>query len=128
VFATDIKIAIVANFVSTIKELVHNFKKQTGNNVTLITGSTGRHYAQIKNGAPFDIFFAADTKRPKLLEDEGIASFRFTYAIGKIVLWSPINNYVDNQGNVLKNSDFRHLAIANPKLAVPKKLYKVTHL
>jgi len=87
--------------------------------VTLIVGSSGKQYAQIKNGAPFHAFFSADARRPKLLEDEGtaISGSRFTYAIGKIVLWSPQPELVDPEANVLKKAEVNHLAIANPKLA-----------
>jgi molybdate transport system substrate-binding protein len=87
--------------------------------VTLIFGSTGKHYAQIRNGAPFDAFFAADRRRPELLEEEGVAlpGTRFTYALGKIVLWSPERGVVDPEARVLERGEFRHLAIANPKLA-----------
>ena len=87
--------------------------------MTLIFGFTGKHYAQIKNGAPFDAFFAADSKRPELLEKEAVAlpGTRFTYAVGKIILWSPKEGYVDSEARVLEKGSFRHLAIANPKLA-----------
>jgi len=87
--------------------------------VTPIFGSTGKHYAQIKNGAPFDAFFAADVRRPEHLEKEGVAlpGSRFTYAVGKVVLWSPRTGYVDPQASVLERGEFHHLAIANPKFA-----------
>ena len=85
----------------------------------LIPGSSGKHYAQIINGAPFDVFFSADIDRARMLEQEGraIAGTRFTYALGKLILWSSIDNYVDSKGEVLNKKDFRYLAIANPKLA-----------
>jgi molybdate transport system substrate-binding protein len=87
--------------------------------VILIPGSSGKHYAQIINGAPFDIFFSADTERARLLEqsERAESGTRFTYALGKLILWSPMDNYVDLKGEVLKSKDFRYLAIANPKLA-----------
>jgi molybdate transport system substrate-binding protein len=79
----------------------------------------GGHYAQIKNGAPFEAFFAADTERPRLLESEGIAvpGSRFLYAVGRVALWSARADHVDTDGKVLDSGDFRHLAIANPELA-----------
>jgi molybdate transport system substrate-binding protein len=82
-------------------------------------GSTGKLYAQIKNGAPFALFFSADAERPQLLEQEGLAvpGCRFTYAIGKLVLWSPRPGYVDAEGDVLGRGDFRYLAMANADLA-----------
>ncbi len=117
--ADNIHVAVASNFTHTIKTLAGQFEASSGHKVTLSFGSTGKHYAQIKNGAPFDAFFAADVKRPQLLDEEGVAlpGSRFTYAIGKIVLWSPKKSIVDAQGKVLEEGAFRHLAIANPKLA-----------
>jgi molybdate transport system substrate-binding protein len=117
--ADEIRIAVASNFAGAIKAAVDQFEADTGHNVTLSFGSTGKHYAQIRNGAPFDAFFAADARRPELLEKEGlaIAGSRFTYAEGKLVLWSPVAAYVDTQGRVLEHGTFRHLALANPKLA-----------
>ena len=82
-------------------------------------GSTSKLYAQIRNGAPFDVFFAADVERAKLLDDEGIAlpESRYTYAIGKIALWSPTIDLVDSNGEVLESGKFQHLALANHALA-----------
>lgn len=87
--------------------------------MTLISGSTGKHNAQIRNGAPFDVFFAADAIRPERLERDGltVVGTRTTYAVGRLVLWSARPRYVDAGGEVLRGDDFRHLAIANPKLA-----------
>lgn len=117
--ADEIRVAVASNFVHTMKSIAERFTDKTGHKVILIFGSTGKHYAQIKNGAPFDAFFAADVQRPELLEEEGVAlpGSRFTYAVGKIVLWSPKMGYVDSAGNVLEQGGFRYLAIANPKLA-----------
>ena len=117
--AGEIRIAVASNFTNTIKTLSKHYEDKTGHKVILIFGATGKHYAQIKNGAPFDIFFAADSKRPKLLENEGLIfeSQRFTYALGKLVLWSPKDNFTDSQAKVLEKGDFYHIALANPKLA-----------
>lgn len=117
--ADQILVATASNFVETIRVIARNFEAQTGHEVLILSGSTGKHYAQIKHGAPFDVFFAADIKRPELLEKEGIAipDSRFTYAIGKLTLWSPKTDYVDSEGKILAKNKFRHLAIANPKLA-----------
>ena len=111
--------AVANNFTGPATALAARFEAESGHRVTLIFGSTGKHYAQISNGAPFDVFFAADRQRPALLEEKGLAvpDSRFTYAIGKIILWSPRAGYVDPQGKVLEQGDFYHLAIANPKLA-----------
>ena len=122
--ADEIKIAVASNFYPTMKELVKHFElithnSDTSNNIVLISGSSGKHYAQILNGAPFDLFFSADKLRPNMLEKEDVFNnqSRFTYALGKLALWSPFNEYVDSDGQVLYTDDFRFLAIANPKIA-----------
>ena len=122
--ADEIKIAVASNFYPTMKELVTHFESitpnsDTTNNIVLISGSSGKHYAQIINGAPFDLFFSADKLRPNMLEKEEVFNnqSRFTYALGKLALWSPFNEYVDSDGQVLYTDDFRFLAIANPKIA-----------
>jgi len=119
VMADEIRVAAASNFSNTIRDIAWLFEQQSGHRVILIFGSTGKHYAQIINGAPFEAFFAADVKRPELLESEGIAQpgSRFTYAVGKVVLWSPDPKAVDTRGKVLNGKNFRHLSIANPKLA-----------
>ncbi|MFQ5642438.1 MAG: molybdate ABC transporter substrate-binding protein [Thiogranum sp.] len=117
--AEEVRLAVASNFSVAITALAKHFEEDTGNRITLIFGSTGKHYAQIINGAPFDAFLAADMERPERLEQEGAAlpGSRFTYAVGKLVLWSPKAGYVDTDGAVLERGAFRHLAIANPKLA-----------
>ena len=117
--AEEIRIAVASNFANVIKILSVRFEAATGHKVALIYGSTGKHYAQIRNGAPFDAFFAADIKRPELLEKAGFAlpGSRFTYARGKIVLWSPRAGYIGTEGEVLAKGAFDYLAIANPGLA-----------
>jgi molybdate transport system substrate-binding protein len=117
--ADEIRIVVASNFSDTAKELVARFRSKTGHKLSLITGSTGKLYAQIIHGAPFDVFFAADARRPERLEQDGIAvpGSRFTYASGRLVLWSPKPGLVDADGSVLRSDRFHYLAIANPKLA-----------
>lgn len=117
--AEEIRVAVASNFTHALEALSNQFESLTGHRVVLIVGSTGQHYAQIKNGAPFDAFFAADTVRPELLDAEGIAlpGTRFTYATGKLVLWSPDGDHVEDALDTLQQGEFRYLAIANPKLA-----------
>ena len=100
-------------------QLATEFTLESGIEVTLSTGSTGKHYAQIKHGAPFDVFFAADVERPQLLEETGAAveGTRFTYALGKLVLWSANPGLVDQHAEVLTSDSFNYVAIANPDLA-----------
>ena len=117
--AAEIRVAVASNFARAMTSLAGEFEEKTGHKVKLVFGSTGKHYAQIRNGAPFDVFFAADIKRPRLLEEEGVSvsGTRFTYATGKLILWSPMPGYVDAEGGVLRHGNFGHLAIANPNLA-----------
>jgi len=114
-----VRVATASNFSHTMNALARQFEAESGQRLVPSFGSTGKQYAQIVNGAPFDLFFAADSRRPELLEDSGKAlpGSRFTYALGKLVLWSPAAGYVDAEGEVLRTADYRHLAIANPGLA-----------
>jgi molybdate transport system substrate-binding protein len=117
--ADTVQVAVASNFTPVLEQLEPLFEQQSGHTLTLISGATGNHYAQIVNGAPFDVFLAADAERPKLLENAGkaVAGSTFTYALGKLVLWSADADVVDAGGKVLESESFEHLAIANPKLA-----------
>lgn len=116
---TPLRIAVAANFAPAMRALVADFRAREGGRLDVIIGSTGKLYAQIHHGAPFDALFAADERRPALLEAAGRvrAGSRFTYAMGRLALWSPQADRVDAAGQVLRDGPFRHLAIANPKLA-----------
>ena len=118
--AKELRIAVASNFLLPLKALSKNFKESTGHKVVVISGSTGKLYAQIKQGAPFDILLAADSIRPELLEKEGIGlpGSRFTYAVGRLVLWSKDSKLpLKNDLQVLNHKNFRSLAIATPKTA-----------
>jgi len=118
--AGEALVAVAANFSEVVEELETMFEEASGHSLTVTTGSTGKLYAQIKNGAPFDVFLAADQVRPARLEAEGdsVPGSRFTYAIGQIVLWSPNADRVSDDGvSTLKAGDFDNIAIANPGLA-----------
>jgi molybdate transport system substrate-binding protein len=117
--AAEVRVAVAANFTAPMQAIAAGFEQATGHRAKLAFGSTGKFYAQIKHGAPFDVFFAADDETPARLEQEGaaMAGSRFTYSIGRLALWSSKRGYVDAAGAVLKQGAFRHLAIANPKLA-----------
>ena len=108
-------VAVAANFAGTMEELAVEFNRQSGHTLRLTSASSGVQYAQILNGAPFDLFFSADTERPRLLEQQGkiVAGTRFTYAIGQLVLWSADPERVDAQGEVLRRGDFRRIAVAD---------------
>lgn len=117
--AEEVQVAVAANFTAPMQEIAAGFEKASGHKLVLAYGATGQFYAQIKNGAPFEVFLAADDSTPAKLEKEGesVAGSRFTYAIGALALWSAQAGYVDAQGAVLKANQFQHLAIANPKAA-----------
>jgi molybdate transport system substrate-binding protein len=117
--AAEARVAVAANFAEPVKAIAAVLETTTGHTLKISVGATGGLYAQIKNGAPFDVMLAADTKTPAQLEADGLAQpgSRFTYASGKLVLWSADAARVDSQGAVLKGSGFRKLAVANPKTA-----------
>lgn len=117
--AEEVQVAVAANFTAPMKLIAADFEKETGHKAVLTFGATGKFYAQITNGAPFEVFLAADDETPARLEKEGAAvnGSRFTYATGKLVLWSAQPGVVDTQGEVLKKGDFKKIAIAAPKLA-----------
>lgn len=117
--ADEVQVAVAANFTAPMQRIAAQFEKDTGHKAVLSFGATGKFYAQIVNGAPFEVLLAADDETPARLEKEGqgMAGSRFTYAVGKLVLWSADPKLVDAQGEVLKTGNFRHLAIANPKTA-----------
>lgn len=117
--AEPVRIAVASNFTHAMQDLKQAFERQSEHEVELIFGSTGKIYAQIINGAPFDAFFAADVTRPEKLEQEGRTQpgSRFSYALGRIVLWSPQSDLSMDEGRVLQEGNFHHLAIANPRLA-----------
>lgn len=117
--AAEVKVAVAANFSAPMKVIAEQFERDTGHKAILSLGATGQLYAQIRNGAPFEIFLSADDETPLKLEKDGLAVIgtRFTYAIGKLVLWSKNPQLVDNKGEVLKTNSFEKIALANPKLA-----------
>lgn len=119
VAADGAQVAVAANFFVPAKQLAVQFESATGHRLALSTGSTGKFYAQISNGAPFDVLLAADSETPRRMEQEKLAvsGSRFTYALGKLVLWSPKEDAVDDRGDVLRTGTFRRLSIANPRLA-----------
>ena len=117
--AGTVQVAVAANFTAPARALAEVFARSTGHQAQLSFGATGAFYTQIKHGAPFDVFLAADDERPARLEKEGdaVPGSRFTYATGQLVLWSAKPGLVDEQGAVLKAGQFAKLAIANPRLA-----------
>lgn len=117
--AAEVSVAVASNFTAPAQKIAAAFAQDTGHKAVLAFGATGKFYAQIKNGAPFQVLLAADDETPARLEKEGLtqAGSRFTYAIGRLVLWSPQPALVDDKGEVLRSANFTHLAIANPKLA-----------
>lgn len=115
--AGEVSVAVAANFTAPMQRIAAQFEADTGHKAVLSFGATGKFYAQIKNGAPFDVLLAADDETPARLEKEGQGGSRTTYAIGKLVLWSKQPGLVDDRGEVLKAARFERLALADPKLA-----------
>jgi molybdate transport system substrate-binding protein len=117
--AAEVGVAVASNFMAPMQKIAQAFEQDTGHKAMLSFGSTGSFYAQIKHGAPFQVLLAADALTPLKLESEGlgVAGSRFTYAVGKLVLWSRQPGLVDDQGAILRSSRFERMALANPKLA-----------
>lgn len=118
-YADTALVAVASNFTKPMTEIAVEFEKTTGHTAQLSFGSSGKFVSQVENGAPFEVFLAADEKTPFKLEEAGlaVANSRFTYALGKLVLWSSTANYVDEKGDVLAKGDFQHIALADAKLA-----------
>jgi molybdate transport system substrate-binding protein len=117
--ADEVQVAVAANFTGPMQVISVLFERDTGHKASLAFGATGKFYAQISNGAPFQVLLAADDETPAKLVKEGnaVAGTAFTYAIGKLVLWSADAKLVDAKGEVLKKGGFKHLSLANPKTA-----------
>ncbi|MCM3565656.1 molybdate ABC transporter substrate-binding protein [Hydrogenophaga intermedia] len=117
--AAQATVAVAANFAEPMRAVAEVLRKTTGHTLEISVGSTGRLYAQVRSGAPFDAMLAADQRVPEQLEADGLAvpGSRFTYATGKLVLWSADAAQVDARGDVLRSGAWRKLAIANPKTA-----------
>ncbi len=117
--AEEVRVAVAANFTAPIQAIAKQFERDTGHKALLSFGSTGKFYAQVRQGAPFEVFLSADKETPARLAREGYAdpATLFTYAVGRLALWSPRAGLVDPRGDVLRGAGYRHLAIANPKTA-----------
>lgn len=119
VHAGEVQIAVAANFTAPAQQIAAEFERRSGHQARLAFGATGKFYAQIKNGAPFEILLAADDTTPARLEKEELAvtGKRFVYAVGTLVLWSAQPGRVDARGAILNSGQFNKLAITNPKTA-----------
>lgn len=117
--AADINIAVAANFTAPMKELAAMYEKETGNKILASYGATGAFYAQIKNGAPYQVLFAADAKTPAKIVKEGLGAedTNKVYAYGKLVLWSAAPDFVKEDKNFILSDKVKKIAVANPKLA-----------
>lgn len=115
--AAEALVAVASNFTAPMQKLAPLFERASGHTLKLSFGSTGKFYAQIVHGAPFDVLLAADDATPARLEREGMGSAPFTYALGRLVLWSSQAGRVDENGNALGHPSHARLAIADPKLA-----------
>lgn len=117
--ADTASVAVAANFAEALRQLQPAFEQQSGHTLRISSASTGILYAQIRHGAPYDVFLAADRERPELLIEAGLveAASAFVYARGRLVLWSARPGFVDREGEVLRTGTFEHLALANPRTA-----------
>ncbi|MAM88347.1 MAG: molybdate ABC transporter substrate-binding protein [unclassified Hahellaceae] len=117
--AETVSIAVAANFAAPMARIIEAFEAGSEHQVQLSLGSSGKLYAQISHGAPFEVFFSADQLVPSKLAQAGLAltATQFTYAVGQLVLWSAAEDFVDDKGQVLRLASFDKLAIANPRLA-----------
>jgi molybdate transport system substrate-binding protein len=117
--AAETTVAVAANFAEPMQQIAADFERASGHVVKLSTGATGKFYAQIVNGAPFDVLLSADDETPAKLiaEKHAVAGSAFTYASGKLVLWSAQPGLIDADASALKTGHFTHLSIANAKLA-----------
>ena len=117
--AAEVHVAVAANFTKPMKQLQREFEQVSQHTIIISFGSSGQLYSQIKNGAPYEVLLSADRDRPERLvaEGEAVSDSLFTYAVGKLVLWSKQDHLVDKAGKVLSSSQFQHVAIANPQTA-----------
>lgn len=117
--AGEVQVAAAANLARPIEKIAAAFARDTGHRAVVALGSTGKLYAQIRNGAPFEVLLGADEAIPRRLEAEGLAlaDTRFTYAIGRLVLWSAAEGVVDTRGAILRQPVQGKLAIADPRVA-----------
>ncbi len=118
--AETVQVATAANFTAPMKEIAAEFEQQTGHRVVLTFASSGKFFAQIQNGAPFEVFLSADAAKPQKLEEQGwsVPGSRFTYAQGSLILWSAEEGFVAaDSPDILSSDRFKHLSLANPKLA-----------
>ena len=119
VWAETVSVAVASNFIAPMQQIAAQFAQDTGHKAELSFGATGKFYAQINHGAPFDILLSADESTPQKLATQGQAdaASRFTYAIGQLALWSQDEHMIDGSSQVLTANNWNHIAVANPKLA-----------
>src|ERR1700683_343728 len=113
--ADEVNVAVAANFLGTLQKLAPQFERASAHKLVLSSGSSGQLYAQIVQGAPFDLLLSADAEKPKLLESAGLGvpGSRFTYAVGTVVLWSPKAGLVDQAGQILQSGTYRFIGVAD---------------
>ncbi|MDX1489990.1 MAG: molybdate ABC transporter substrate-binding protein [Pseudohongiellaceae bacterium] len=117
--AAEITVAVASNFTSSLEKLRQEFEQQSNHSIRVVSGSSGRLYAQIINGAPFDVFLSADAEKPRALESSGTISRadRRPYALGRLVLWSGLSGRQVTNADVLLQEGVNRVAIANPRVA-----------
>jgi molybdate transport system substrate-binding protein len=115
----EVSVAVASNFAGPMQKIAAAFAQASGHTATLSLGATGKFYAQIKNGAPFEVLLSADTQTAARLEQEklGVTGTRFIYATGRLALWSSQAGLIDGTPQVLRTGHFERIAMANPKVA-----------
>lgn len=117
--AGEVRVAAASNFAAPLERIALLFQQESGHTLKVSLDASGKLYAQVKSGEPFDVFLSADEELPKLLLQDGLAvgGSRFIYATGRLVLWSAQAGLVDDKGAVLNKGNFNKLAIANPRFS-----------
>lgn len=118
--AAELTVAVATNFLTTAEELIKQFEEESNIEITLVAGSSGQLFAQVKNGAPYDVFFSADQEKIEAIVDEnlGVSDSRVTYALGRLCfMLNPKNDYEQSAAELFENLEFTRIVLANPKLA-----------
>jgi molybdate transport system substrate-binding protein len=117
--AGEVVVAVASNFIKPMQRITGDFKEQTGHEVKISFGSSGKLLAQITHGAPFDVFLSADSHKAERLIKNGFAvsGSSFIYAQGRLVLWSASNGFIDDSPKILQTDNFKYIALADAKLA-----------
>lgn len=118
-YGETLNVAVAANFVAALEAIQIEFEAESEHTIRIIRGSSGKHYAQIRSGAPFDVFLSADASRPQRLLEEGVAvaDSLNTYALGQLALWSREPGIALGEEYLANSANYTTIAMANPRVA-----------